>query len=315
MSSPFINDLERLAMNLATLLDKEMASKQQVDQIVDSFAKKHNLNAAQSKILHNWAQTLYDRRNIPQSPEYDPFTDLDMGSLLFPPSRNSEEAERNIYTFLQSNIDVQNRLMYMGESNVNWALTTQISKALYSIDHYATDTSRPIKIIMNNQGGDYYLGMAIYDIIKACRSPVHIYVFGQSMSMGALILQAASKRVISKNARIMIHAGYLGLSANHPEINKRWMDQYNKDEYYANKILADRIIEKHGSEMEAVIEIQKLLISKTDKKDDIAAINALHTVDAGIREMVQFDMIFTPEEAIAIGLADEILSSMEELEG
>ena len=89
-------------------------------------------------------------------------------------------------------------------------------KALHILDSTAPTGDKPITVIMNNPGGDEYHGMAIYDAIKSCKNHVTIVVFGMAMSMGSIILQAADKRVMSANSRVMIHYGTWGIN-DHPK--------------------------------------------------------------------------------------------------
>jgi ATP-dependent protease ClpP protease subunit len=225
-----------------------------------------------------------------------------------------QEIFARINLFLTSDLDLTKRVIYMAEEVVNWKLTSQICKAIYALDSMSPSGKEPIKIIMNNVGGNVYLGMAIYDMIKACRNPVCIYVFGQSMSMGALILQAANERVLSKNSRVMIHVGTLGLSENHPEINRRWMEQYDKDAKFYNKILIDRILEKHKDQ--SLEKIKSYLLKQCETKDkcaEISRIQSINSIELAIDELIKFDAIFNAEEAIDLGLADRILENMQEI--
>jgi ATP-dependent Clp protease protease subunit len=68
-----------------------------------------------------------------------------------------------------------------------------------------------IKIILSTIGGDTYLGFALYDAIKACKSPVEIRAIGQCMSAGSLVLQAGDYRYSYPNTTFMIHKGTLNL--------------------------------------------------------------------------------------------------------
>lgn len=71
---------------------------------------------------------------------------------------------------------------------------------------------QPITVLMHNFGGEVYSGFAIYDAIRNCKVPIQIIVVGAAMSMGSIILQAADKRIMTPNARIMIHDGYSSIS-------------------------------------------------------------------------------------------------------
>jgi ATP-dependent Clp protease protease subunit len=177
---------------------------------------------------------------------------------------------------------IPSRTIYMGsvssdedgESGVDAIMAERVIKALHLLDQ----KNEPITIIMNNPGGDYYHGMAIYDAIKACQSHVTIKVFGYGMSMGALILQAADTRVIAPNAKVMIHYGYTELPSNHPKINKRWVEELDKTNKDFEDILLEKMLEKN---------------SKITREE--------------VQKMLDFDTIFNSKETVDIGLADEVL--------
>lgn len=176
------------------------------------------------------------------------------------------------------------RTIYMGsedtdtdgnESGTDAKMAERAIKNLHILD---ATSNAPITIIMNNLGGDWYHGMAIYDAIKACRSHVTIKVFGYAMSMGSIILQAADKRVMSPNARLMIHHGYMGMSSNHTKIFEKWAEESKKLREEMVELYREKISVKHPN------------FSK--KKID---------------EMCNFDTILTSKEAVELGLADEVI--------
>ena len=69
------------------------------------------------------------------------------------------------------NVDVESRTIYMGsiqsdmdfESGVNSSMAEYFIKGIHMLESKSVDS---IIIIMNNPGGDWYHGMAIYDAIK-----------------------------------------------------------------------------------------------------------------------------------------------------
>lgn len=84
-----------------------------------------------------------------------------------------------------------------------------------------TKPDEPIKIIINSQGGDFYQGLAMYDAIR--RSPCYIEILatGQCMSAASIILQAADKRVVSKSCVLMIHDGQDSLIGSPNDIKRQ----------------------------------------------------------------------------------------------
>jgi ATP-dependent Clp protease protease subunit len=77
------------------------------------------------------------------------------------------------------------------------------------LSYLAEDSRKPINIILNTPGGLVADGLAIYDLLKSItgvrKTPIHIVATGQCMSMGAIILQAATKRYATRHCAIGLH--------------------------------------------------------------------------------------------------------------
>lgn len=69
------------------------------------------------------------------------------------------------------------------------------------------DGGKEISFIINSPGGYVTSGMAIYDTIKALKSPVSTVCMGFAASMGSILLSVGTKgkRYIYPNAKVMIH--------------------------------------------------------------------------------------------------------------
>ena len=67
------------------------------------------------------------------------------------------------------------------------------------------DKNHPIRVQLCTEGGDFYIGLAIYDLLKPY-SPT-IKCVGCVMSAGTIILQAAGKAVSAPSCQFMIHYG------------------------------------------------------------------------------------------------------------
>ena len=188
--------------------------------------------------------------------------------------------------FFDYGVDPNSRTIYVGsvyedsesgESGVDSQLADKVVKAIYLLDSQAPNGDKPITIILNNPGGDWYHGMAIYDAINSCQNHITIKVFGMAMSMGAVILQAADERVIAPNAKIMIHYGEAG-TYSHSKIVKKWAAEFDKIDKKMMEIFLEQIRKKHPD--------------FKDRKLD---------------KMLDFDTILSAEEAVNLGLADRIL--------
>ena len=181
----------------------------------------------------------------------------------------------DIDKFFEYGINLSTKTLVM-DTFVDTEVSKSVIKGLHVLDNIKPN--EPLTIIVENYGGEEYAGLAIYDYIKNCKSEIHIEVYGACMSMAAWILQAADKRYMSKNARLMLHVGYMGLDENHPEINKRWMKQYEKDEQLFEDILLERI---------------KVKLPEFNR--------------AKIKKLLMFDTIMDAHQAIEHNLIDEII--------
>ena len=179
--------------------------------------------------------------------------------------------------FYDHGIYVPTRTIDIMHEEVTAELASKVIKALHVLDHSSATEGKPITILLNSLGGDADAGMAIYDAITECKNHVTIKGYGSINSIAAWIFQAADHRIMSKTSRMMLHIGEMGFAMNHPETNKRWMKRYEKDEEIYENILLTKI------------QVKK---PKYTKKQ--------------VKEMLKFDTILTPEEALDLNLIDEI---------
>jgi ATP-dependent Clp protease protease subunit len=133
----------------------------------------------------------------------------------------------------------------------------------------------PIQLLLNTVGGSWDDGIIIYDVIRAMKSPVIIIGMGKVYSMGSIIMQAGDKRVLTENTHFMIHDGSDGYQG-HAKNFEKWAE-YSK------------------TVRKKMYEIYYERMKETNKKITLAE----------IEKMCAFDSIFTADEAITLGLADE----------
>lgn len=140
--------------------------------------------------------------------------------------------------FYDYGIHIPTGTIYLGdpaedESEVNSVMAAQAIKSIHLMSH--VDTHKELTIIMNNVGGDEYHGLGIIDAIAAHKGYVTIKVYGQAMSMGSLILQAADSRIMMPNSTLMIHYGTWEYDGGAKDFDKwaeenkrlcRWMEDY-----------------------------------------------------------------------------------------
>jgi ATP-dependent Clp protease, protease subunit len=138
------------------------------------------------------------------------------------------------------------------------------------------DPDKDISIYINCPGGSIYAGLAIYDTMQFIKPDVATMTVGIAMSMGSLLLAggAAGKRMALPNSRILIHqptAGFEGQATD---------------------------IEIHAAE-----------VLKTRKRID--EIYAKHTGQSEdqVRDDMERDRFFKPDEAAEYGLIDRVIRS------
>lgn len=86
----------------------------------------------------------------------------------------------------------------------------------------------PITLKINSPGGDYFAGVAMYNLLRAHQAPVTVQVMGVAASAASIIAMAGAKIEMAKNAELMIH--------------KAWaMAVGNADDMAAVKNVLDRI--------------------------------------------------------------------------
>lgn len=184
---------------------------------------------------------------------------------------------------------IPKRLIYVGsehydqdgdESGVDGLMAERLVKNITLLESINSD---PITIVMNNLGGDWYHGMAIFDAIKGAKSHITMTIYGYAMSMGSVILQAADERIIAPSARLMIHYGTNGMNVTHSKIFEKWAEENKKINEEMEQIYLDKIMNKIPD-----FKVKRL------------------------KEMLNFDTILTAEEAVKLGLADKILGEDDE---
>jgi ATP-dependent Clp protease protease subunit len=138
------------------------------------------------------------------------------------------------------------------------------------------DPGSEITVIFNSPGGSVLDGLALFDYLHQLRSighPVRTMALGRAASMGAVLLQAGSKRVIGRNAFLLIH------EVSHLSVGK-------------------------VSEMEDGVGFTKRLQQRLLA---ILAERSTLTERELSRRWVRRDWWLDAEEAVALGLADELL--------
>lgn len=198
-------------------------------------------------------------------------------------------SKESIDRFYDYDIHPETRTLYMGsvsvqedgESGTDAHMAERCIKGLHILEASAPNGDKPIIIKMNNPGGDVYHGLAIFDAIKSCKNHVTIIVYGYAMSMGSIILQAADRRVMGSNARIMLHYGTDGFSG-HVKTLEKVAEESRKLSAWDEKLFLEKIKQKRPE----------------------------FTV-AKVKKLLEHDTFLTAQEALDLGLIDEIIGGEE----
>ena len=138
----------------------------------------------------------------------------------------------------------------------------------------AENPAKDISMYINSPGGVVTSGLSIYDTMEYIKPDICTVCFGQAASMGSLLLTAGAskKRYCLPNARIMTHQPSGGFQGQASDI-----------EIHAKEIISLRS------------RLNDIYVKHSGKK--IAEIEAL----------MDRDTFLSPEDAVKIGLIDEVV--------
>ncbi|EMR08463.1 ATP-dependent Clp endopeptidase, proteolytic subunit ClpP [Pneumocystis murina B123] len=153
----------------------------------------------------------------------------------------------------------------------------------------AENPEKPISLYINSSGGNVTAGLALYDTMQYIRSPVSTLCIGQASSMASLLLAggAPGQRYALPHASIMIHQPSGGVSGQASDIA-----------IHAREILKVRerlnlIYQKHLTRIKDLNDIGKF-------SNNLLLLTALEKI-------MERDYFLTPQEALELGIIDEIL--------
>lgn len=132
-------------------------------------------------------------------------------------------------------------------------------------------TAPTIRVHLNSPGGSVFAGLAIYTALKSHKATVETYNDSLAASIASVIFQAGSRRVMAPHSRLMIHE-------------------------------ASAMAEGNAEDLAKMVERLE------DASQNIASLYAGRsgTDAASWREQMRAETWFTPEAAVAAGLADEV---------
>ena len=132
---------------------------------------------------------------------------------------------------------------------------------------------KDVAMYINSPGGYVTSGLAIYDTMQYIRCPISTVCFGQSASMGSLLLAAGEHgmRTCLPNARVMLHqpsGGYSGVATD---------------------------IERHAQDIiDLKQRLNNIYVKHTGQEYDV------------IERKLDRDTFLTAEEAVEFGIVDKV---------
>lgn len=161
---------------------------------------------------------------------------------------------------LRDRIHLPTRTIWL-EGEISSGLADWLSRALHLMD---INPRSPLTIYLTSPGGEAHAGLAMYDLIRSCKSVVRIIGYGEVCSAAVIIFSAADERLLMKHAKLMIHAGEIN-TGDSPSI-----EIVSRAKEYAKFI--DRMFKIIGVQMGLTVGQMKTRYSRDSWFDARAAI-------------------------------------------
>ncbi|MCI8836204.1 MAG: ATP-dependent Clp protease proteolytic subunit [Ruminococcus sp.] len=143
------------------------------------------------------------------------------------------------------------------------------------------DPEKAITIYISSPGGEVSSGLALYDVMKAIHCPIRTVCVGTAASMAAILFLSGDQRDMLPHARVMLHDPLIQQQAGGSALQ---IDRLGKELMKTREIIGNIIAEHTGRSLKEVYK-------KTAT-----------------------DSYFDAKESIAWGLADRIITELNETE-
>jgi ATP-dependent Clp protease protease subunit len=148
------------------------------------------------------------------------------------------------------------------------------------------DPNADVLFYINSPGGSVTAGLAIYDTMQFIKPDVSTIVLGQACSMGSFLAQAgtAGKRIVLPEARTMIHRVSSGTPGTKGSVHVQELQfEDTKRSFEESQRINQRLTELYVKHNTAGKTYEELF------------------------EAMKFDTFLSAEEAVAYGLADQVI--------
>jgi ATP-dependent Clp protease protease subunit len=186
--------------------------------------------------------------------------------------------------------DIYSRLMKDRIIMLNGTVEDNMSNVIVAQMLYleSINPDKEINLYINSPGGAVTAGLAIYDAMQFIKCDVRTIVMGQACSMGSFLAQAGTpgKRVVLPESRTMIHRVSSGTRGTSGSVHVQEL-QFED---------AIRSMEESKKINQRLTELYVRHNSKGKQYDELF-------------ETMKFDTFLTAAEAVAYGLADEVVEN------
>lgn len=136
------------------------------------------------------------KEEVKQEPEIQPEQVVIMSSEQGGPNNGVEHDENKVYFYCP-----------VGDKEVLELnkLIRRLDKEMQVIGLTFNIPPPPIELHIQSEGGSAFAGIAAYDCIKACKTPVHTYIDGCAASAATLLYLAGRRRYLYNNSFMLIH--------------------------------------------------------------------------------------------------------------
>ena len=169
---------------------------------------------------------------------------------------------------------LKDRIIFIGDEVNDLTASLTIAQMLFL---QLENKDQDINVYINSPGGSITSGLAIYDTMQFVSNDVQTYCLGQAASMAALLLAGGTKgkRFVLPNSRILIHQPMGGARGTATDIS------IQAEEILRLRARLNQILAHHTGQ-----PVQK------------------------IEEDVDRDRFLGADEAVAYGLADQVIQSL-----
>jgi ATP-dependent Clp endopeptidase proteolytic subunit ClpP len=125
-----------------------------------------------------------------------------------------------------------------------------VSANQFAKDIKALAEPKNITLRLNSPGGDVFDGIAIYNILKLCKSKITVMVDGVAASIAAVIAMAGNEIIMAENAMMMIHNAW-GMQVGTAEDMRKMADLLEK----TNVSIRDTFASRTGLSAETIANL------------------------------------------------------------